>query len=241
MMFMAHKPFGKMTETGRAEITPYERQLIDDAIRAGMVRQIPIHASAKPEYRWDGRLNQIVAINGPTAQDVRNLAFKRYQEHRAKKARERRADITRLIDDGKSLAEIASIRGESYDAIKKISAELFNAKPPEERGRSRVIEVAEKRQNEIEAAMRDGKNATEIATERGESRKTILAIMKRIRSLRDDLSGPDPYHAELDRKRGEVKKLLSDGVSKSEIAKSTKYSRSFVFKIATELRGGSGS
>lgn len=233
--------FGKITNTGRAVISPYERQLIDDAIRAGMVRQIPIHASAMPEYRWDGRLNQIVAIDGPTAQDVRNLAFKRHLEHRAKKARERRADISRLIDEGKSLAEIASIRGESYDAIKKISAELFNAKSPEERGRSRIVEVAEKRQNEIEQAMRDGKNATEIATERGENRKTVLAIMKRIRSLRDDLSGPDPYHAELERKRETVKKLLGDGMSKSAIVASTGYARSFVFKIAANLPAGDGA
>lgn len=173
--------FGKMTQTGKAEISPYERQLIDDAIRAGMVRQMPLHASALPEYRWDGRNNQLVTVNGPTAQQVRDRSIRAANAARKIRSADRFSEVMALVDQGKTLTQIAEIRGESRTTIKAIikrGRERLRAEGKEVKTRH---DVAAERRSHISALRNEGKTVRQIAEIRGESEAGVGAVIKDMR------------------------------------------------------------
>lgn len=168
--------FGKATETGSREVSAQDRQLIDDAIRAGMVKYIPVHTSGLPEYRWDAAKKQIIAVDGPTAKDVQRRSVEASIRSRNLKANSRYGAVMALFDAGQSYADIAAERGETIAAIKAVVRKV------RQRRRDAGLEVRTARDEAREryahiSALRDaGKTVAEIADMTGRTATQIRSI-----------------------------------------------------------------
>lgn len=109
----------------KATICAATRQLIDTAIAAGKVTQIPVGVSGLPSPVWDNERSRIVdtKLINPNLHAY-NKGRLNAQKHFQKQAALRRAEIAEMLSRGLHYKEIANLRGEGLESTRKICHEV---------------------------------------------------------------------------------------------------------------------
>lgn len=199
-------------------LTADDRALIDAAVRAGKVQQVPQGASARPLPVWNG--HQLVYPGGHTMiRELRRVSFERASAAVRTARGNRRGRVADLHAAGMPVRDIASEIGSTWKTVREDLRVLgLDPHPVPVRARAPrapiVMPAVEARKARIAALAAEGRTADEISADVRLSAKAVRAIA---RHMGVEIVKSPKVFRKAAALREEVRAMVTQGRTQAEI------------------------